>query len=578
MDAATIAYTFAGFRLDTRRRVLMTRDGDAISVTPKAFDTLLYLVERAGTVVSKGAVLQAVWPDVEVEENSLSQCVSALRRILGDDPKAHRFIATMPGRGYRFVADVIAETGPPRPEPVVRTAARSLAVLPFKSLGPSGPFASLELGMTDALIMRIGELRDVELRPLSSVRRYASVDQDALEAGRALGVDSVVDGSVQRHEDRLRASVRLVDVATGRQLWADRFDEQFSDIFAVQDRIAERIAHAVLSRLTKADQERLRKHPTEDPEAYQLYVTGWSALTRPGGGNLRHGLQHLEAATQRDPRFALAFVCLADCYALLGVFGLAAPHSVFPAARAAVTRALELDEGLAEAHAELGHIHTVYDLDWPRADAAYRRALEINPRSSMTHHYIGLQMLAYGRTDDALASIRRAQALEPLAANMNANIGLVHYYSGRYEAAVAQLEATLQLDSSFDHARSFLGRALLRLGEFDRAIEQFQRRTTTTIGGNADVPAAYALSGRTREAAAELGRLLHDRKAGYVSPFEVATVYAAMRQPEHALDWLDRAIDERSQPINFLHLDPAFAGLRRSRRFLRLLKRLHHDQ
>ena len=528
--------------------------------------------------------MQAVWPDVQVDENGLSQCISALRRILGEDPKAHRFIATVPGRGYRFLAEVIPDGNAPRSaaamgaDSAVRTATRSVAVLPFKPLGPDGPVASLELGMTDALIMRIGELRDLDVRPLSSVRRYAGLDQDPLEAGRALGVHVVLDGSVQRHEGRLRASVRLLDVATGCQRWADRFDEHFSDIFAVQDRIAERVAGAVLSRLTEADQERLRKHPTEDPEAYQLYVTGWSALTRPGGGNLREALRDLEAATTRDPGFALAFVCVADCYALLGVFGLEAPHSVFPAARAAVTRALELDDRLAEAHAELGHIHTVYDLDWPRADAAYQRALDINPHSAMTHHYIGLQMLAHGRTDDALVSIRRAQALEPLAANMNANIGMVHYYAERYDAAIAQLEATLQLDPSFDHARSFLGRALLGLGECDRAIEQFQRRSGVTIGCNADLPAALALGGRRREATVELNRLLRDSKTRYVSAFEIATIYAAMRQPEQALDWLERAVDERSQPINFLQLDPAFAGLRRSQRFLRLLKRLHRQQ
>jgi DNA-binding winged helix-turn-helix (wHTH) protein/tetratricopeptide (TPR) repeat protein len=582
MGLPTAGYTFAGFRLDARHRVLATRTGERLPITPKAFDTLLYLVERAGTVVSKAAVMQAVWPDVQVEENSLSQCVSALRRTLGDDPKAHRFIATVPGRGYRFVAEVSPERGAPaslaEPDAVGRAALRSLAVLPFKPLGPDGGFGSLELGMTDALIMRIGVLRDIDLRPLSSVRRYGDVDQDPREAGRALGVDLVLDGAVQRHVGQLRASVRLLDVATGGQLWADRFDEPFSDIFGVQDRIAERVAGAVLPRLTRADQERLRKHPTENPDAYQLYVTGWSALTRPGGGNLRQALQHLEAATRLDPQFALAFVCVADCYALLGVFGVESPQAVFPAAKAAVMRALELDAELAEAYAELGPIYTVYDLEWPRAEAAYQRALEINPRSAMTHHYIGLQCLAYGRVDDALAAIRRAQALEPLAANMNANIGMVHYYAGRYEAAVAQLEATLQLDASFDHARSFLGRALLRLGEVDRAIAQFEGRTTATIAGTADLPVAYAMSGRRRESGAALERLLREAGGRYVSPFEIATIHAALQHPEQALDWLERAIDERSQPINFVELDPMFAGLRRSRRFGRLLRRLHRHE
>lgn len=579
-----IVYEFGMFRLDARRRLLLARpDGRVVPLTAKAFDTLLYLVEHAGEVVEKTALLRAVWPNVRVEENSVSQCVSALRRVLGEDPSEHRFIVTAPGRGYRFIADVevaqsertdLPSSGESMRQPGRRSGMRSLAVLPFKPLSAADRLESLELGMTDALIMRIGGLRDVEVRPLSSVRCYVGLEQDPLEAGRTLQVDHVLDGSLQRNSERIRVSVRLIEVNTGRQLWAARFDQHFTDIFAIQDAIAERAAVALVNELTSGERHRLRRHPTQDAHAYQLYVTGWSGLTRPSCGSLEQALGYLEQAVARDPEFALAYACLADCYAVFSVFGGGAPHDLFPKARAAVVRALEIDPELAAAHAELGHIRQVYDLDFEGAEQAYRHALELDPHSTMAHHYMGLLLIARGELDEALQSIRRAQALEPLALNFNANIGMTHYYARRYREAVRQLETTLGMDGGFDHARSYLGRAYLRVGQFERAIQEFRRRTSVTIGSVADLPAAYALAGRTEDAMAELELLLRVAKDRYVSAFDIATIYAALNVPECALEWLDKAIDQRAQPIMFLAVDPVFDTLRADPRFARLLRRL----
>jgi DNA-binding winged helix-turn-helix (wHTH) protein/tetratricopeptide (TPR) repeat protein len=574
-------YAFGDFALDARRRLLTTRAGQVQPLTTKSFDTLLHLVEHAGAVVTKVDLMAAVWPHVRVEENSLSQCISTLRRVLGEDSKEHRYIVTVPGRGYRFIAEVTREAAhtPNLPQASPGKAAdtprnRALAVLPFKPLGSAHSPESLGLGMADAVIMRIGRLPGIQLRPLSSVVRYADRTQDPLEAGQLLGVEDVLDGWVQHDGERLRASVRLLEVASGRQRWADHFDERLTDIFTIQDAIAERVAAALLAKITGGDLKHLRHHPTENVDAYQLYVTGWSALTRPGGGNLEHALKCLEQAVSLDPGFALAHVCVSDCYALHGVMGLRAPHDVFPQARAAVLKALEIDPELAEAHSELGHIHMVYDLDWRRAHAAQKRALQINPRSAMAHHYMGLLMVPLDRLDEALDHVRHAQSLEPLAVNYNANIGMIHYYAGRYETAIAQLEATLELDVSFDHARSFLGRALLRLGEPEQALAQFKRRTSTTIGSAADIPTALALSGRTIEAQRELGQLLQMAQRQYVSPFDIATIYVALNQTEQSLEWLERALEQRAQPIMALRHDPAFRNLHPSPRFQRILQRL----
>jgi DNA-binding winged helix-turn-helix (wHTH) protein/tetratricopeptide (TPR) repeat protein len=560
----------------------MSRTGQVLPLTTKSFDTLLHLVEHAGEVVTKASLMASVWPNVRVEENSLSQCVATLRRVLGEGSREHRYIVTVAGRGYRFIAEVGVERGDsagPADASTASTGARSrgdrtLAVLPFKPLGAAHSQESLGLGMADALIMRIGRLPGIELRPLSSVIRHSDPAQDPLEAGRLLGVDEVLDGWIQTNGERIRASVRLLEVATGHQRWADRFDERLTDIFSIQDTIAERVVAELLAKVAGGELQHLRRHPTENATAYQLYVTGWSAVTRPGGGNLEHALQCLEEAVRLDPDFALAHVCMADCHALHGVFGLRQPHEVFPRARAAVMKALRIDPELAEAHAELGHIHWVYELDWLRAEQAFRRALQIDPRSAMAHHYLGLLMLTLGKHDQALEYVRRAQSLEPLAANFNANIGMIHYYAGDHEAAVRQLEATLELDGSFDHARSFLGRALLRLGETSRALEHFQRRTSITIAGTADIPMAHALSGRTAEAEGELARMVRAAEKRYVSPFDIATVYAALDRPEPALDWLERAVEQRAQPINCVKQDPSFRTFHSLPRFQAILERM----
>jgi DNA-binding winged helix-turn-helix (wHTH) protein len=274
--AKSDSYEFDSFRLDARRRLLLSRHtGQTIPLTTKAFDTLVYLVERAGNVVGKSVLLTAVWPNVRVEENSLSQCISALRRALGEDPSDHRFIVTAPGRGYRFIADVVIVEAPTRDETMAvatgrsteQSATRSLAVLPFKPLSAPEKYESLTLGMTDALISRLGGLRGVTVCPLSSVRAYGAVHQDPTAAGEELCVDNVLDGSIQTAGDRIRVSARFVNVKDRRQLWADHFDQDFTNIFDIQDAIAERAAAALVDELTSGDRDRLRRRPTQNAQA-----------------------------------------------------------------------------------------------------------------------------------------------------------------------------------------------------------------------------------------------------------------------------------------------------------------------
>ncbi len=308
-------------------------------------------------------------------------------------------------------------------------------------------------------------------------------------------------------------------------------------------------------------------------DANQLYVSACSLLSRPGSHTILLALEKLQAACRLDPAFALAHAGIANANVLLGVFGLAAPLSVFPKARAAASAAVTLCDTLADGHLQLGHIAAMFELDRSSADSHLRRALSLDERSAMAHHHIALLAMTAGQFDEALAWMRRALDLQPLAANIRANIGMILYYAGRYQEAVALLEATIEIHD-FAHARSLLGRCWLRLGQFEKALEQFRLRKEASIGSAADEPAALALAGRLDDSEAKLDALLASRKTGYVSAYDLATVYAARRAHTSALDWLEIAMEERAQPIAALGVDPAFRELYGEPRFLALLHRL----
>ena len=265
-------YEFDDFKVDAGRRLLLDRDGRPLALTPKAFDTLVYLIQNSDIVLGKETLMRAIWGDTVVEENNLNQCISALRRVLGERRGEHRYIVTVPGRGYRFVAPVnkrkrlaIASNA----EPIT-----SIAVLPFQPLTRNNRDESLEMGMADTLIARLSGIRDLVVRPMSSVRKYADLKLDVLAAGRELGVESVLEGSLQLQANRVRVTVRLLNVSNGASLWAGTFDDELTDIFALQDAISEQVAQALSLELSKEDKTRLVKHDTQSTKAYQHYLKG----------------------------------------------------------------------------------------------------------------------------------------------------------------------------------------------------------------------------------------------------------------------------------------------------------------
>lgn len=302
---STHIYEFGDFRVDAGKRLLMGLDGRPLPLTPKAFDTLLYLVQHADAVLEKETLMNAIWPDTAVEENNLNQSISALRRALGGNRNDHRYIVTVPGRGYRFVAPVKKHHSP---RTVVSTdSIRSIAVLPFQPLVRRDSDASLEVGMADTLIARLSNIRDIIVRPMSSVRKYADLKFDALAAGRELGVESVLEGSLQRHGNKIRVTVRLLNVSNAASLWAGTFDEEMTDIFALQDAISERVVHALALELSSDDKMRLTKRYTENTKAYQLYMKGRYYWWKNSLDEYRKSRDYFHRAVEEDPSYALGY-------------------------------------------------------------------------------------------------------------------------------------------------------------------------------------------------------------------------------------------------------------------------------
>jgi serine/threonine-protein kinase len=432
---------------------------------------------------------------------------------------------------------------------------------------------SLELGMAESLISHLSQHSRQAISPLSSVRRYAALDQDPIAAGRELGVDTVLDGSLQRSGERLRVAVRLLRVADGQQLWAQRFDQDFTTIFDVQDIIADRVAQAVSVHWVGGRATRGVPY-TQDPEAYALYASGQFAWTRQTEPSLLQAVGFFEQAIARDPNYALAYASLADSYALLGIFGMRAPQEVFPKARSAVEKALSIDPDLAAAHSALGHIMMMYDHDWEGAAREYQRAQQLDPSLASAYHRRGLLYAMQGDLDRALETNDRAQQLEPLWIAPKGAAGNFLYLARRYDESIRLCEQVLALDERADNARSFLIRNLIVKGDYERAIAEYDKRTLQMPGSNAHRAQALALSGRRAAAHAELDRVLKLSKERYVPAYDIALIYAALADTENTFLWLERAMEDRSTLMVFLAQDPMFDAFHSDPRWNGLVQRL----
>jgi TolB-like protein/Flp pilus assembly protein TadD len=493
-------YEFGPFKLDLGRRALF-RGEELLPLAPKSMDTLSLLMESAGAAVDKATLLSRVWSDTAVEENSLAKAISEIRRALGEEARTAAIIVTVPGHGYRFGA-AVNRVRPGNPS-------NRLAVLPLLNLSGNAADEYLAVGLADALITRLSRLQQVVVRPTSAILRFADRERDAVTAARQLDADSVVEGTLRRDGDRFRVTVQLVGARTGAIEWADTFDEKVTDIFALEDVIAERIVAALTLTLTGEEQRSLRKTTTHSGAAYESYLEGrfhWNKRTAEG---CERAIACFERAIASDPNYVLAYSGLADAHIALGIQGIVlsglSPSATFPQARTAIANALSLDEGVAEVYTSLGQVNFFYDWDFTAAESAYRRSIALNPNYATAHHSYAMALTFLNRQAAAMAEIEQARALEPFSPIINANLGRVLYHARRYEEAIAHLEKTLELDPSFVLTHHRLGLAFEANGMYEEATREFtivQRLSGGEPFATAALGCVYAMSGRRRDRAA----------------------------------------------------------------------------
>jgi TolB-like protein len=461
---------------------------------------------------------------------------------------------------------------------IVAVPEKSMAVLPFKPLLPENRDQVLEMGMADTLITKLGNGGGMIVPSLASVRKYGNLDQDPLAAGRKLRVNSILEGTVQKSGDRIRVTARLIKVADGSSLWAGTFDEKFTDVFAVEDTISQKVAEVLALRLSGEEQNRLTKRYTENTTAYQLYLMGRYyhviKLTPP---DITKSIGFFQQAIEADPGYALAYFGLAEAYRSASITGDRPPKEVFPLAKAAATKAVQIDESLAEPHAALAFIHMWFDWDWVGAEREARRAIALNPNSAFAHHTYAHLLLNLGRHQEAIAEATRTRELDPVSLLANNLEGAILYYAGRNDEAMERLQKTVELDPNFWIAHLYLGHLYLRKGKYPEAIAEFGKARECSRGNSEAISMtgyAWASAGDVVKARRVLDELKSLSAQRYIPPYNVAAVYMGLGEQDEAIAWLERAYEERDVRLSFLKIDPKWDSFRSDPRFISILQRV----
>jgi len=608
---------FEGYRLDVPKRVLSDAAGETVKLMPKAFDILAFLAQNSDRVVSKDELLAAMWPDTIVEENNLTQNISALRRVFGEKPNENRFIATIPGRGYRFVAevspveaggslvpkqtDVQAEPILPKMDevslfrkwwpvlavvPLLAVLAyfifwptqtggkvQLLAVLPFKPITAETRDEALELGMADSLITKLAAGNDLRVLPLGAVRGLISQDTDPQTVGRRIGVDAVLDGVMQIAGDRLRVSAKLIRVADGRQLWAGQFEEASRDIFTVQDLISQRVASALAVPLSAKN----KSQNTANPQAYELFMRGKYHAYKLVKDEVQKGIAYYEQAISLDPSYALAYVELANAYRAMVLTNDASPNEMMPRAKAAAVKAVELDVNLAEGWTSLAASSFWFDWDWHAAESNFKRALEADPNSASAHAFYGHLLSNVGRHPEATKEIRRAREIDPMNPVFSAMEGQILFFAGREPDSSVVLQSNIDLDPNFWLAHLFFCRNYISKGMLEQALVSANRAKEITHGNaEATGTAAYILAkmGRMQEAKQVLAEL-ESRKDKPFLAYATAQVHMALGDKERAIDLLEQAYKQREPLMVFMKVEPKWNELRSEPRFIELMNKMN---
>ncbi|MGA8223079.1 MAG: tetratricopeptide repeat protein [Candidatus Acidiferrales bacterium] len=622
-EKAKGVFEFGRFRLDPIERVLLA-DGHPVSLTPKAFDTLLELLENSGHILEKDELLKRVWPDTFVEEGTLVQNISTLRKVLGEAPDGSAYIETVPRRGYRFAGavrktDFEAETKENFPQVPIVTGRRGgrlrwlvalgiaglslvilfltreqiwprtdlgpekimLAVLPFENLSGDSQQEYFSTGLTEEMITQLGDLEPNRLGVIAraSVMQYKGAKKDARQVGRELGVDYILEGSVRREGDRVRITAQLIQVKDQTHLWARDYDRNLRDILALQSDVAGAIAQEIKLKLTSEESARLAGAPAVNPEAYELYLKGryfWNKRTEDG---FVKAIGYFEQATAIDPKYAQPYAGLADAYALLGSMP---NHEIsrgeaMPKAKESALKALQLDSSLADAHTSLAFVEMHYEWDWPGSGKEFKRALELNLNYATAHQWYAVWLMSQGKQDAAIEEERRAQEADPLSTIIKTDTAQLLLYDGRYDEAVQQAQSALEIDPGFLLGHLYLGEAYAARNDYQQAISEFQAALAinpTDFWAATELARTYALAGQRRKSEAILRGMLHGAKDGEDIGVELAIAYAALGENDQAFAWLEKAYQHRAGSLILFNVVPEFQSLHVDPRFDDMAQRI----
>jgi serine/threonine-protein kinase len=459
-------------------------------------------------------------------------------------------------------------------------AIESIAVLPFANESGSQETEYLSDGLTETIINALSQLPNLKVTPRTTVFRYKGRESDPLKAGRELRVRAVLSGRVVQRGDTLVISAELVDVRDDKQLWGERYDRRISDLIAVQRDISREISERLQMKLTGEEKSRMVRNYTDNSDAYQLYLKGRYFWNKRTAEDLSTALGYFEQAIKEDPNYALAYAGLADVYNVMPSYGTISPHKSFPKSIAAATKALEIDNRLAEAHTALAVTKAIYEWKWDEAKREFELAIEINPKYAPAYYFYSYSHLTpLGRHDEAIASMRRAKELEPLSLIINTNLGWAFVYAKRYDEALEQLRQTVEIDPNFPQAHIRLSEALTAVGKYDEAIAEAlkakeMRRGPAHSALHAVLAVAYVRAGKKDEARKLLAELKEASKHSYVSSLFVAKIHVALGEKEQALQYIQKSYEEHDYYLPRLKVEPGLEVLYNDPRFIEIARKV----
>jgi TolB-like protein/DNA-binding winged helix-turn-helix (wHTH) protein/Flp pilus assembly protein TadD len=603
---------FGSFEVDFRAAELR-KNGLRVRLQEQPFRILQLLLERPGQIVTREEVRKRLWPaDVFVAfDQSLNNAIKKLRAALGDPAENPRFIETVARQGYRFMAPVEPVRVSPRTAPARRSLPSvwiavlclavlavaylamqrirfgasppahriSLAVLPFENLSGDPSQEYFSDGLTEEMITQLSTVnpRGLAVLARTSAMRYKHTQKGVDEIGRELRVEFLVDGSFRRENQRIRISAQLIRASDQIHVWAKNYERDLREILALQREVARDIANEINVSVSPGASSLPATVEALNPAAYEAYIKGryfWNKRTKD---DLRKAIEYFQYAIRDEPAYAPAYDGLADAWIALGWYGYVPPKEAFPQADEAARKALSLDDSLAAAHTSLAFVRFNYDWNWSEAERGFHRAIDLDPDYPNAHHWYADYLSAIGRHEQAITESARARQLDPLSPIINAWLGWRYYFARHYDAAIEQYRRSLELDPNFPPTHLVLGQAYEQQGRVSEALAELQQAEQLAHGGPLYVAAlahALASAGRRSDAERELRRLVELSPGRYVPPVQISIVYAGLGDTQHAIEWLEKGVDERSAGIVWIKQDPRFDPLRHDSRFQHIVRRL----